>query len=71
MSNYSVSLEISGATAIWTRPDAGDAPVSYPTPTYSAVKGVFECTVWLNSAEVLPTRVEIFAPFVFPTYSTN
>ncbi len=56
---------------MWTRPDTGDAPVSYPAPTYAATKGLFESIVWLKSAEVLPTRVEICAPLVFHTYSTN
>jgi CRISPR-associated protein Cas5d len=71
MSDYTVSLEISGAKAMWTRPDTGDAPVSYPAPTYSAVKGIFESVVWLKSAEVVPTRVEICTPLIFHTYSTN
>ena len=71
MKKYEVSLEISGPTAMWTRPDTGDAPVSYPAPTYGAVKGIFESIVWLKSAEVVPTRVEICAPLVFHTYSTN
>ena len=39
---YPVSLEISGPTAMWTRPDTGDAPVSYPAPTLSAAKAIFE-----------------------------
>ena len=39
---YPVQMEIAGATAMWTRPDTGDSPVSYPAPTYSAVKGLFE-----------------------------
>jgi CRISPR-associated protein Cas5d len=68
---YSIACEISGPTAMWTRPDTGDAPVSYLAPTYSAVKGIFESIVWLKSAEVVPTRVEICAPLVFHTYSTN
>jgi CRISPR-associated protein Cas5d len=68
---YQVSLEISGSTAMWTRPDTGDAPVSYPAPTFAAVKGIFESIVWLKSAEVVPTRVELCAPLVFHTYSTN
>ena len=71
MHAYSVPLEISGATAMWTRPDTGDVPVSYPAPTLAAVKGIFESIVWLKSAEVVPTRVEICAPLVFHTYSTN
>jgi CRISPR-associated protein Cas5d len=71
MSNYRVQMEIAGPTAMWTRPDTGDAPVSYPAPTYGAVKGLFESIVWLQSAEVVPTRVEICAPLVFHTYTTN
>lgn len=69
--SYEVKFEISGPTAMWTRPDTGDAPVSYPAPTYSAAKGLFESIVWLKSAEVVPTRVEICAPLIFHTYSTN
>ena len=68
---YKVALEISGPTAMWTRPDTGDAPVSYPAPTFSATKAIFESIVWLKNAEVVPTRVEICAPLVFHAYSTN
>ena len=69
--NYHAKLEIAGATAMWTRPDTGDALVSYPAPKFAAVKGIFESIVWLKLAEVVPTRVEICAPLVFHTYSTN
>ena len=71
MKQYEVSLEIEGAAAMWTRPDTGDAPVSYPAPTFSATKGIFESLLWLKSAEVVPQRVEICAPLVYHTYSTN
>ena len=71
MKPLQVCFEISGPTAMWTRPDTGDAPVSYPAPTLAAVKGIFESIVWLKSVEVVPTRVEICAPVVFHTYSTN
>lgn len=71
MKSYAVSCEISGPTAMWTRPDTGDTPVSYPAPSFAAAKGIFESIVWLKSAEVVPTRVEICAPIVFHTYSTN
>ncbi len=37
-----VSLEIAGAAAMFTIPDTGAAPVSYPAPTYSAVKNYIE-----------------------------
>ncbi len=71
MKSYEVAFEVSGPTATWTRPDTGDAPVSYPAPSFAAVKGIFESIVWLKSAEVVPTRVEICAPLVFHTYSTT
>ena len=71
MKSYSVQLEIAGPTAMWTRPDTGDTPVSYPVPTFSASKGVFESICWLKSANVVPVKVEICSPLVFHTYSTN
>lgn len=71
MKKYQVSLEIAGPTALWTRPDTGDAPTSYPVPTRSAVKGVFESILWLPTAVVMPTRVEVCAPIVYHTYTTN
>ena len=61
MKPYPISLEISGATAMWTRPDTGDAPVSYPIPTWSAAKGIFESIVRLETVEIVPTMVEICA----------
>ena len=70
MKPYPIACEISGPTAMWARPDTGDAPVSYPAPTFAAVKGIFESIVWLKSAEVVPTRVEICAPLVFHMHST-
>lgn len=40
MKPYEIKIEIAGKTAMWTRPDTGDCPVSYPALTYSAVKGI-------------------------------
>ena len=71
MKSYTVQFEIAGPTAMWTRPDTGDTPVSYPVPTFSAAKGMFESICWLKSANVKPVKVEICAPLVFHTYSTN
>lgn len=71
LKEYPIAFEISGATAMWTRPDTGDAPVSYPAPTFSAVKGMFESIVWLKNADVVPTKVEICSPLVWHTYTTN
>ncbi len=70
MKRHEIAFELAGPTAMWTRPDTGDTPVSYPAPTLAAVKGIFESIVWLKSAEVVPTRAEICAPLVFHTYST-
>ncbi len=71
MKPYSVSLEVSGRTAMFTRPDTGSSPVSYPVPTYSAVKGIFETILMLRQASVVPTKVEICAPVAFHSYTTN
>ncbi len=71
MSKYQVSLEVAGPTAMWTRPDTGDAPTSYQVPPRSAVKGVFESILWLPTTVVMPTRVEVCAPIVYHTYTTN
>lgn len=68
---YEVTLELSGPTAMWTRPDTGDAPVSYPAPTWSAAKGIFESILWVPGFEIVPTKVEICAPLIFHTYTTN
>lgn len=71
MQEYTVSLEISGPTAMWTRPDTGDTPVSYPVPTFGAVKGIFECILMSDWAEVVPTKVKICKPIVYHSYTTN
>jgi len=71
MKAYPVQLEIAGATAMWTRPDTGDCPVSYPAPTYSAVKGIFESILWGPAVQVIPTKLEICAPIQYHNYQTN
>lgn len=71
MKPYQVELEIAGSTAMWTRPDTGDCPVSYPAPTYSAVKGIFESVLWGPAIEVVPFKVEICKPLHFHSYATN
>ena len=71
MKSYEIALEIAGPTAIWTRPDTGDSPGTYPAPTRSAVKGIFESMLWNPALEIVPSRVEICAPLVFHHYTTN
>jgi CRISPR-associated protein Cas5d len=68
---YSVSFEVAGPAAIFTRPDSGASFVSYPAPTYSALKGMFECVARWKSAYIRPARVEICNPIQFQRYATN
>ena len=80
MSRYSVTLEIAGPLAMWARPDTGGPPTSYPAPTWSAAKGVFEALARLASGDawINPRRVEICRPVgttggevFFQRYTTN
>lgn len=68
---YNIKMEISGKTAMWTRPDTGATPVSYPVPPWSAAKGIFEAVVRLKNTIIIPTAVEICAPIVYHDYTTN
>lgn len=68
---YPITMEIAGATALWTRPDSGDAPVSYVAPTPSAVRGIFESILWGPNIRIVPTAVEICAPLQYHSYVTN
>jgi len=64
-------MEIAGPTAMWTRPDTGDCPVSYPAPTYSAAKGIVESILWGPAVQIIPAKVEICAPLQYHNYQTN
>jgi len=69
--SYPVEMEIAGSTAMFTRPDTGDCPVSYPAPTYSATKAIFESILWGPDIEVIPTKVELCTPVQYHSYCTN
>ena len=71
MKSYAVRLEISGPTAMWTRPDTGSSPVSYVAPTFSAAKGIFESVLRWKSTNVRPVKAEICRPVQFHRYVTN
>ena len=59
---YTVSFEIAGPMAMFTRPDSGSTPVSYP-PTWSAMS---ECSrLWRGWNTYRPTHVEICRPVRF------
>src|SRR3954454_3857854 len=57
---YEVSLEVAGPLALFARPDTGGTPTSYPLPTWSAAKGIFESIAFFadGGAWICPTRVE-------------
>lgn len=58
---YEVSLEVAGPLAMFARPDTGATPTSYPVPTWSATKGLFESIAFFRdgSAWICPTRVDV------------
>lgn len=68
---YLVQLEIAGPAAMFTRPDSGASFISYPAPTYSAAKGIFESIARLKSAYIRPIKVEICRPVHYHRYVTN
>ena len=68
---YSVRMEIAGPAAMFTRPDTGGSFLSYPAPTYSAAKGMFESIARLKSAYIRPIKVEICRPIHYHRYATN
>ncbi|HFD32959.1 MAG TPA: CRISPR-associated protein Cas5 [Gammaproteobacteria bacterium] len=71
MKNYEVFFEIEGPHAMFSRPDTGSSFISYPAPTFSAAKGMFESIARLKSAYIRPTKVEICKPIQYAKYATN
>lgn len=61
MKTYEISMEIEGPFAMWSRPDTGSTPTSYPIPTWSAAKGIFESIAFLfdGAAWIQPVKVEV------------
>ena len=68
---HPVAFEVAGPSAMFTRPDSGSSPVSYPAPTRGAARALFESIARLQSAYVTPTRVEICNPIRFERYTTH
>ena len=77
---YKIAIEVAGPLAMFTRPDTGGAPTSYPVPTWSACKGIFESIAMLKSGDawICPTAVEVCRPrgsrggtVQFQKYTTN
>lgn len=68
---YQVSMEVAGDTAMWARPDTGDSPCSYPAPTFSAVRALFESVLWGPDILIIPKKVELCSIPRFHSYATN
>jgi CRISPR-associated protein Cas5d len=70
-----VAFEVAGPAAMFTRPDTGATPISYPVPTWSAAKAMFDAVARLHysngSAWIHPTCVEICEPIRYERYVTN
>ncbi len=71
MNSFQIALEVEGPVAMFTRPDTGSTPISYPVPTYSAAKGMFDAVARRPHIYVHPTRVEICKPIRYERYVTN
>jgi CRISPR-associated protein Cas5d len=61
MRNYAVAIEVAGPLAMFSRPDTGGAPTSYPCPTWPAAKAIFESITFFSDGQawINPTKVEI------------
>lgn len=68
---YPIEFEIEGRFAMFSRPDCGITPVSFPIPTPSAVKGIIEAIFYCPLVEIVPTRVEIMRPIKYINFTTN
>lgn len=69
--DYEVAFEVAGPAAMFTRPDTGSTPISYPVPTASAARGMFDAILRRPHIYVNPTKVEICAPIRYQRYVTN
>lgn len=69
--SYEVAFEIAGPAAMFSRPDTGSVPISYPAPTKSALKSIFESVAYSEKAYFAPRWVEICTPIVYHKYTTN
>lgn len=71
MNPFQIAFEVEGPVAMFTRPDTGSTPISYPVPTYSAAKGIFEAVARRPQIYVHPTCVEVCRPIRYERYVTN
>ncbi|MEX1031623.1 MAG: CRISPR-associated protein Cas5 [Paenibacillaceae bacterium] len=68
---YPVSFEVAGPAAMYARPDTGSSPVSYPVPTRTALKSMFEAVALSKEAFFHLLKIELCTPVVYHKYTTN
>lgn len=68
---YKVSMEIEGPMAMFADPAYGSTPYTYPVPTWSQAKAIFETICKVESAYIDPTHVEICKPVKRSSYMLN
>jgi len=59
---YNVEMEVAGEFGLFARPDTGSNPSSFPIPTISAAKGMFESVFFMKTAVVIPISCKICSP---------
>ena len=68
---YPICMEIAGDLAMWSRNDTGSEKTTYPIPSFSALKGVFESILYIPSAEIIPYKIQICSPIRYQNYAFN
>lgn len=69
--NADIAFEVAGPSAMFTRPDTGSTPISYPVPTYSAARGMFDAVLRRPHIIIKPLGVEICKPVRYERFITN
>lgn len=68
---YPICMEVEGDFAMWSRPDTGSEKTSYPFPTFSALKGLFESVLYMPSVLIIPHKIQICSPIKYQPYAFN
>ena len=66
-----IQLEVAAPFAMFSRPDTGSTPISYPVPTSGAARGMFEAVLRWRSVFIRPLFVEVCKPICFERFVTN
>ena len=72
LEKMSVTLEIWGDFALWTRPESKVERLTYPVPTPSGIRGVLS-SIYAKPSEFLWSvrRIEVLRPIRYITFKRN